>query len=185
MARLRYAGGNWDVRPLAARRLLWEVTKRTSIESRAKEPVVTLRDAALYRTPFLYLTGDDAFSPWSADEIANLRRYLSRGGFLFVDDATGTLDSAFDASVRRELKRVFSPERPLAVLPRDARERDAGALPDVVVVDLGHRGADAVGELRLDRAHVQPLLLQRVRLREEQLGREDADVARTHVVAAG
>mgnify|MGYP001570015564 CR=1 FL=1 len=119
MARLRYAGGNWDVRPLAARRLLWEVTKRTSIESRAKEPVVTLRDAALYRTPFLYLTGDDAFSPWSADEIANLRRYLSRGGFLFVDDATGTLDSAFDASVRRELKRVFDPDRPIAALPRD------------------------------------------------------------------
>ncbi|MBI3070709.1 MAG: DUF4159 domain-containing protein [Deltaproteobacteria bacterium] len=119
MARLRYAGGNWDVRPLAARRLLWEVTKRTSIESRAKEPVVTLRDAALFRTPFLYLTGDDAFTPWSSDEVANLRRYLSRGGFLFVDDATGTQDSAFDASVRRELKRVFNPDHPLTALPRD------------------------------------------------------------------
>src|SRR6516164_3715505 len=37
----------------------------------------------------------------------------------------------------------------LPVLPGDAGGRDPRALPDVVVVDLGHRGADSVLKLRL------------------------------------
>src|SRR5215831_5819004 len=40
----------------------------------------------------------------------------------------------------------------VVVLPRHARRRDPRPLPDVVVVDLGHRGADTVLELRLRRA---------------------------------
>src|SRR4029079_7612803 len=63
----------------------------------------------------------------------------------------------------------------LPALARDACDREARALPDVVVVDLGDRGADTVLELRLRRAHEVPLLLQRVRRREVQLARQYAD----------
>src|SRR5439155_27116885 len=42
----------------------------------------------------------------------------------------------------------------LLVLAGDTRRRDASALPDVVVVDLGHRGARPFLELRLRRAQV-------------------------------
>src|SRR5205085_1849012 len=55
-------------------------------------------------------------------------------------------------------------------------------LPEVVVVDLGDRGAEAILELRLRRLDVLALALQRAGVRKVQLDREDADVARAHAV---
>src|SRR5579862_3734679 len=73
-------------------------------------------------------------------------------------------------------------EQPLGVpvLAGDAGDGDAGALPDVVVVDLGDRGADAALELRLRSAQVVPLLLQRMRGGELELAGQDADEAAGH-----
>src|SRR5690348_10496407 len=68
----------------------------------------------------------------------------------------------------------------LPVLPGDTGRSDARPLPDVVVVDLGHRRADPVLELRLRRAQVMALLLERVRLGEMQLAGEDADPPARH-----
>src|SRR4051812_16169008 len=68
----------------------------------------------------------------------------------------------------------------LPVAARDAGDREPRALPQLVVVDLGHRNAEAVLELRLRRLHVLPLPLQRARLREVELDGEDADVAPGH-----
>ena len=65
----------------------------------------------------------------------------------------------------------------LAWLARDAGHRQPGALPDVVVVDLGHGRAEAPLELRLDREELLPLPLERVVVGEVELDREDADVA--------
>src|SRR5262249_16248152 len=50
---------------------------------------------------------------FSDEEIARLREYLARGGFLHVDDNYG-----LDASFRREIARVF-PDRPLVEVPLD------------------------------------------------------------------
>jgi hypothetical protein len=47
-----------------------------------------------------------------------LRRYLLFGGMLLIDDARGNKGQDFDASVRREVARVF-PDRPLRILPPD------------------------------------------------------------------
>src|SRR5688572_27948144 len=63
----------------------------------------------------------------------------------------------------------------LTGLARGAGKREPRALPHVVLVDLGDRAADQVGELLLHRAQVHALLLQPVALREEELEREDAD----------
>src|SRR5579884_3517314 len=73
-------------------------------------------------------------------------------------------------------------EQPLhfTVLARDARRRDACALPHVVVVDLGHRRPDAVLELRLRRPQVMTLLLERMRLGKVELAGEDSDPAARH-----
>src|SRR6266516_2577946 len=68
----------------------------------------------------------------------------------------------------------------LPVLARDTRSRDARALPDIVVVDLRDGRADAVLELRLRGAKVLALFLQRVRLREVELARENSDPAARH-----
>src|SRR5438046_6189182 len=68
------------------------------------------------------------------------------------------------------------------MLARDARNCDPGALPDVVVVDLGDCRADSVLELRLRRAEVVALLLERMRVREVELTGEYADEAARHTL---
>src|SRR3712207_4195603 len=65
----------------------------------------------------------------------------------------------------------------LAVLARDAGDGEPRALPEVVVVDLRNRRAEAVLELRLRRLDELPLPLQRSRLGEVELDRKDSDVA--------
>src|SRR5205823_13043382 len=68
----------------------------------------------------------------------------------------------------------------LSMAARHAGHRQAGALPELVVVDLGDRGAKPVLELGLGRVDVLPLPLQRARFGEVQLDGEDADVAGCH-----
>ena len=65
----------------------------------------------------------------------------------------------------------------LARLPRDAGHGETGALPQLVVVDLGDGRAEAVLELRLGGADELALALQRARLGEVKLDGEDGDEA--------
>src|SRR5919198_6232722 len=67
----------------------------------------------------------------------------------------------------------------LAAAARDARERQPRALPELVVVDFGHRGTEAPLQLRLHRQKLLPLALQGAVLGEVQLRGENADVAGT------
>src|SRR5215207_9423752 len=64
----------------------------------------------------------------------------------------------------------------VAVLPRDAGNGQPRALPEVMVIDLGDGCTEAVLQVGLCGLHVLALALQRSRLREVQLDREDADV---------
>ena len=73
--------------------------------------------------------------------------------------------------------RVLEQVLELPLLACDAGDGQPRALPEVVVIDLGDRGAEAVLELRLRRLDVLALALQRAGFREVQLDREDADVA--------
>jgi hypothetical protein len=111
-------GGDWNPRPSALRRLGWELTRRTSIET-TNEPVpVRLDRGGLHRHPLLVLAGTGAFPPFSEAERATLRRHLQYGGFLLADAADGSDGGGFDAAVRRELARVL-PAAPLAPVPRE------------------------------------------------------------------
>src|SRR3990172_5063192 len=73
----------------------------------------------------------------------------------------------------------------LAVAASDAREREASTLPDVVVVHLRHRGAEAPLQLRLRREELLALALEGVVLGEVELDREDADVPGAHARILG
>jgi len=118
LAQLEYRGGQWDPRPLATIPLMQEARLRTSVETRDERQVVTLRDPALFSYPFLYMTGERSFTPFSDEELVILRRYLLFGGILLIDDARGNKGQDFDTSVRREVARVF-PDRPLRILSPD------------------------------------------------------------------
>ena len=115
---LEYSGGNWNPRPNAGKRLMWEIIKRTSVETRID--IVTLRadDANLFEYPFLYMAGDQEFPPFSEKEINNLKLYLEFGGTLLIDDCLGKSDFGFDKSIRREIGRLF-PNKTLQKLPND------------------------------------------------------------------
>jgi len=111
-------GGNWNPRPSALRRIGWELSRRTSIETASEPAVVRLDRPGLHRTPLLYLAGLGAMPPLSEAERAGLRRFLQYGGCLVADAADGSDGGGFDASVRRELAKVL-PSSPLAPIARD------------------------------------------------------------------
>jgi hypothetical protein len=78
--------------------------------------VVNLTDPLLYRCPFLYME-DVGTARFSDEEVANLRAYLLKGGFLEVDDFWGTL--AWNQWAE-EIGRVLPPgEYPIFDIPPD------------------------------------------------------------------
>jgi hypothetical protein len=76
---------------------------------------VDLMDGSIYDYPFVYGVEVGRWA-MSADEIAMLRDYLLRGGFLMVDDFHGTQQWAGFVSV---MEKVF-PDRPILDIPSDA-----------------------------------------------------------------
>ncbi len=115
--RVRVGSFDEDARPGAAQRIAWEVRKRTSIETVLEPSTVRFDDPSIFKTPFLYWSGDRAFPALSQAELKGLRRFVEYGGFLLIDDASPET-RGFDDSVRRELPRAFPTQR-LARLGRD------------------------------------------------------------------
>jgi hypothetical protein len=107
-----------DPRPGALADLIAEVAENTSVDPRVDPEAVDPAGPALFDHPWVVLNGDSAFEPLSDEAVANLRLYLREGGFLFIDDASGVDDSAFDRSVRRAMARIL-PGSDLAPVGRD------------------------------------------------------------------
>src|SRR5579871_2736310 len=78
-------GGRWDARLSGLRRLAWELQRRTSVEVVPEARPFPLSSPKLFEYPFLYFGGDGAFPALGNDEVENLRRYLSFGGFVLAD----------------------------------------------------------------------------------------------------
>ncbi|MFM2162292.1 MAG: hypothetical protein RLZZ383_1804 [Pseudomonadota bacterium] len=113
--------GGTLTRPLAWKRVLSDLVQLTSIEARPESVVVSPEDPALFDHPFCVLAGKTAFVEPSALAVKQLEAYVSYGGFLFIDDASGDAapgPDSFDASVRRLLSRMY-PRRALAPLSPD------------------------------------------------------------------
>jgi hypothetical protein len=105
-------GGRWDARLNALRRLSWELQRRTSIEVSLEVRPLQLSSPKLFEHPFLYFGGEGDFPALRAEEVENLRRYLTWGGFVFADANDGSDGAGFDAAFRREIARVL-PQNPL------------------------------------------------------------------------
>lgn len=105
-------------RPNAWKRLLYDMVQSTSVEAAPRSVVVKPDEPEMFEHPFCVLVGDGAFAPVSEHALEQLSQFLAYGGFLFVDDTTGSDASGFDGSVRRLMRRLF-PTRPMAPLPGD------------------------------------------------------------------
>lgn len=111
IARLQYeGGGDWYANPSSLVNLIKAIAERTALPIERAEAKVKLTDSALFDYPFLHMTGHGEVK-LSELEVKRLREYLTRGGFLHVDDNYG-----LDESFRREIARVF-PDRPLVEVP--------------------------------------------------------------------
>ncbi|MEO8212020.1 MAG: DUF4159 domain-containing protein [Myxococcales bacterium] len=104
-----------DPRPSALRRLAWELVRRTSIVTSSDIAEIHIADAALFRHPFLVLSGDRGFALPPEAELARLRRHLTYGGFLLIDSAEGRAGGAFDESVRHLLAQLLPGELPARI----------------------------------------------------------------------
>jgi len=112
LARVKYRGGDWYNDPDMLVNLAQELNKRTTLRVYPRQVVVDLKSDEIFNYPFLFLTGHGDIQ-LSDEEVSNLRKYLTSGGFLYADD-----DYGMDKYFRREMKKVF-PNLEFVELPFD------------------------------------------------------------------
>jgi len=113
IARVQYqGGGDWYSDEESLVELLAFARQHTLLDVGQEEATVELSSDALFQHPYLYLTGHGNVT-FSATEADRLRRYLTHGGFLHIDDNYG-----LDEHIRPELQKVF-PEKELVEVPFD------------------------------------------------------------------
>ena len=112
--RIRYnsRGSVWDSRwdndfPDADWNLSYRLQQLTSLQVDPNGKVLQLTDPELFRYPFIFILGTRDLV-FSETEVAILRRYLSNGGFLMVDDFWAHEEWL---RIREQMQRVF-PDRP-------------------------------------------------------------------------
>jgi len=111
LARLHYkGGGDWyndqDTIPNIA-----EYLNRTLNTKFSKiQAIVSPDDSKLFDFPFVFMTGHGTVN-FNNKEAENIRTYLDRGGFIYVDD-----DYGLNKSFQHEIKKIF-PEKDLIELP--------------------------------------------------------------------
>ena len=111
IAKLKYSGGgDWYANRTALPNLIAFCNKNLKTNFAAQEATVEVGSAEIFNYPFVYLTGHGNVA-FSALEASNLRRYLTGGGFLHIDDNYG-----LDKFIRTEMKKVF-PELSFVELP--------------------------------------------------------------------
>lgn len=111
MAKLKYnGGGDWYANRTALPNLIDFCNKNLKTNFSPQDAIVEVGSAEIFNYPFVYLTGHGNVV-FSTAEAANLRRYLTGGGFLHIDDNYG-----LDKFIRTEMKKVF-PELGFVELP--------------------------------------------------------------------
>jgi hypothetical protein len=104
----RYASGDWDAAPLVPANLIDSVARYTSIDVAPAGAIVRLDSASLLQYPLVYLTGHLPLLFTDAER-AMVKKYLDRGGMLFVDDHNHDVHGVFHRTAIEELTRTAGP----------------------------------------------------------------------------
>jgi hypothetical protein len=111
MGRLKYnGGGDWYGDRTALVNLIKFCNDNLKTNFQPEEETVEVGSEELYNYPFVFMTGHGNVI-FSDQEAKNLRKYLTGGGFLHIDDNYG-----FDQFIRPQMKKVF-PELEFVELP--------------------------------------------------------------------
>ncbi len=97
-ARLKY-DGNWDQRENALRRIMYETGRRTSISCSVEPAIVRADETSIFNYPFLCMSGNSAVVEFSSLSIARLKRFISKGGFLFIDSSEENGESFYKSVI--------------------------------------------------------------------------------------
>ena len=102
IAKMKYnGGGDWYANRTALPELISFCNKNLGTNFDREEGIVEAGSAEIFNYPFIYLTGHGNIV-FTDQEAENLRKYLSGGGFLHIDDNYG-----LDKFIRPQMKRVF------------------------------------------------------------------------------
>ncbi len=113
IAVLKYGGGgDWYANPTALPNLIKFCNENLPATIDEEVYTVEVGSADIFNYPFVHLTGHGNVV-FSDSEAKNLRKYLTAGGFLHIDDNYG-----LDKYIRREMKKVF-PEQDFVEIPFD------------------------------------------------------------------
>ncbi len=107
-ATAQYESGDWDSAPLVPVNIIDSVARYTSIPVAPQGVNVSLASDDVLRYPLLFLTGHLPVR-FTTPERETLRKYLSRGGMLFVDDHNHDVDGAFHRTATEEIQRAAGP----------------------------------------------------------------------------
>lgn len=109
----RRGWGSWTTDwPDAELNLSFRLQQLTSLRVNPNPITMRLTDPRLFDHPFIYIVEPGSLY-FTEEDVVALRRYLTNGGFLMVDDFWG--DAEWD-NFHREIKRVF-PDREPQELP--------------------------------------------------------------------
>ncbi len=115
--RLQYNGrltqlSNWRVDwPASDRNFIYQLSKQTTIDVAPDSIRIPVGSVDLFDYPFAYILEVGSMQLTKA-EATNLREYLLRGGFIFVDDFHGGLE--WDRFYK-ELKKIFPKREPIEI----------------------------------------------------------------------
>ncbi|WP_207433539.1 DUF4159 domain-containing protein [Sabulibacter ruber] len=107
--RLQYRSGNWDTDQRMPSNLLHSLVEYTTVPIVEQEKVISLESSELFRYPFCYLSGHKLVQ-FNAKERANFERYVTNGGFVFVDDCNHDIDGLFARSFEEQMRVCFGPK---------------------------------------------------------------------------
>lgn len=111
IAKLKYAGGgDWYANRTALPNLASFCNQNLLTNFDTEDAVVEVGSQELFNYPFVYMTGHGNVT-FNLQEAENLRKYLTGGGFLHIDDNYG-----LDKFIRPQMKKVF-PELEFVELP--------------------------------------------------------------------
>ena len=102
IALLKYSGGgDWYANPTSLPNLIKFCNQNIQTKLTLKPATVEPGSPDLFSYPFVHMTGHGNVL-FSANELLNLRNYLTSGGFLHIDDNYG-----MDKYIRKEIKNLF------------------------------------------------------------------------------
>ena len=111
LAVLKYqGGGDWYSNPSSLKNLAVFCNQNLNMNIQKDYAIVEPSSQNLFDYPFVYMTGHGNVV-FDKSDIENLRKYLTGGGFLHIDDNYG-----MDQYIRSEIKKIF-PELDLVELP--------------------------------------------------------------------